>query len=723
MKKYEYNIVKWNLEKYNTSPQYYQQFQILLLMENANTHLVSIFKDYLLLDDTTEFFKEYYLLDEIYPRLKKIYNYYEYSSYLFPNYTAIYEGKYIYKNIIKKQRLIDYLEDMEDIKKEKENKIKNKQNKNSGQSGTSSSYIEVFDSNVIDSIRKETNNDSNINDLFCVGNKNKSQDENSKESDSMLSILKLTEEFKDKDKNKEKAKINSTNITKKNIDKTSLFNILFQSSDNRSNNLKKDNNEDINIKKDEIFYRNGNLALNNKTKIYVSRRIRINSNINNKVNLKLQEQNTNYNSSHQKRNLINRKLVKNIIHTNKILLSEPNKRNNFSNVNKTNPNQKNDNKNINYNKKTNLKKNNNNIIINIINNNKNNNFQSNGNYFPNFTNNTINNNSKNYSSNYTYTNEMNNDNIFLKNIKKNIFLYNSNNNSIRKINNNSNFKEEHIIRNPLSYREKKIKSLNIIENTKKMVKVGKKEIRPKILSLGIFNNLKSYDTNIIQNLKEKIKNSSQSNSIKKVKEFNRIKNVIIQKKKIRKRTLSEEIEKLNGTFSFMKKYNDISSYSKRINTYNIIPKSPHMKNNSNQISKNNNYISINNSKINFKSNQHHLSNTENFDSKKLMNKINSLNINDRNRNFKMKKYLYINKTQKTSINNSKEKNNLPSNKNIKSNRLDSFSPNRPELENNKINKRKREERGKINKYIIYLVPKDSKIKILKTKKKEIKKSN
>ena len=89
----------------------------------------------------------------------------------------------------------------------------------------------------------------------------------------------------------------------------------------------------------------------------------------------------------------------------------------------------------------------------------------------------------------------------------------------------------------------------------------------------------------------------------------------------------------------------------------------------------------------------------------------------------MKKYLYIKKKKKTSINNSKEKNNLPSNKNIKSNRLDSFSPNRPELENNKINKRKREERGKINKYIIYLVPKDSKIKILKTKKKEIKKSN
>jgi len=101
--------MKWNLERYNSTPIFYQKFQILLLMENANTHLVSKFKDYLLFDDMTEFFKEYYNSNEIYSRLKTIYDYYESSSYLFPNYTAINEGKYIYKNIIKKQKLIDYI--------------------------------------------------------------------------------------------------------------------------------------------------------------------------------------------------------------------------------------------------------------------------------------------------------------------------------------------------------------------------------------------------------------------------------------------------------------------------------------------------------------------------------------------------------------------------------------------------------------------------------------
>ena len=130
MKKYKINVMKWNLEKYNTTPSFYEKFQILLLMENANTHLVSVFKDYLLYDDMTEFFKEYYISKDIYPRLKTIFDYYESSSYLFPNYTAIDEGKYIYRNIIRKQKLIDYLEDLEDKKKEKEEKRKNRKKQN-----------------------------------------------------------------------------------------------------------------------------------------------------------------------------------------------------------------------------------------------------------------------------------------------------------------------------------------------------------------------------------------------------------------------------------------------------------------------------------------------------------------------------------------------------------------------------------------------------------------
>ena len=196
MKKFESNVMKWNLEKYNSTPIFYQKFQILLLMENANTHLVSVFKDYLLFDDMTDFFKEYYNSKEIYPRLKTIYDYYESSSYLFPNYTAINEGKYIYRNIIKKQKLIDFLEDLEDKKKEKEERNKYKKRKKFQNSNEqSSSYIEVFDTKVYENIRKETWNDSKINDLFCITNEN-----NNESADSFASIQKLTDILKEKDK-------------------------------------------------------------------------------------------------------------------------------------------------------------------------------------------------------------------------------------------------------------------------------------------------------------------------------------------------------------------------------------------------------------------------------------------------------------------------------------------------------------------------------------------
>ena len=236
MKKYKSNIMKWNLEKYNISPLSFQKFQILLLMENANTHLVSVFKDYLLYDDMTEFLKELYKSNEIYPLLSNIYDYYESSSYLFPNYTAINEGKYIYRNIIKKQKLIDYLEDLEDKMKEKEEKKNMKKNEN--QNEQSSSFIEIFDTKIYDNIRKETGNDSRINELFCVKSKNSDNNDN---CDSFASIIKLTQILTDNDKLKEKerSKDNKKDNNKKN---NNVSNINLE----KTTNNKEENNNPIN---------------------------------------------------------------------------------------------------------------------------------------------------------------------------------------------------------------------------------------------------------------------------------------------------------------------------------------------------------------------------------------------------------------------------------------------------------------------------------------------
>ena len=71
----------------------------------------SIIKDYLISDDLSEFLKL---------RLPKFYEYYEIYSRIYPNYTSLPETKFIYKNIHKKQKMIDLqkaMEESQEIKK------------------------------------------------------------------------------------------------------------------------------------------------------------------------------------------------------------------------------------------------------------------------------------------------------------------------------------------------------------------------------------------------------------------------------------------------------------------------------------------------------------------------------------------------------------------------------------------------------------------------------
>lgn len=78
------------------------------LIYNEPTHLVSLFKDYLILDDINEFMKRVYSHpDEVSVRLPKLCDFYERYSQVFPNYIALPESKYMFKNIQKKQKVID----------------------------------------------------------------------------------------------------------------------------------------------------------------------------------------------------------------------------------------------------------------------------------------------------------------------------------------------------------------------------------------------------------------------------------------------------------------------------------------------------------------------------------------------------------------------------------------------------------------------------------------
>lgn len=85
-----------------TSRDFYNVKIINDIIYNEPTHLVSVFKDYLIYDDVSEFLKRPYTAQEALARLPKIFEFYEKYSKVFPNYVVIPENKYMFKNIERK---------------------------------------------------------------------------------------------------------------------------------------------------------------------------------------------------------------------------------------------------------------------------------------------------------------------------------------------------------------------------------------------------------------------------------------------------------------------------------------------------------------------------------------------------------------------------------------------------------------------------------------------
>ena len=168
------NIIHQKLmNKYRLMPNNYNSNIIDNIIYNDKTHIVSLFKEYLILDDKGDFLKRYYNKYESYLRLPKFFEFYVLYSKIFPNYTCIEEGKYFYKNIQQKQRMINTIEKNEMEKKIKKNnliQINNNERKNSNE--------KIFCTNVIDSLLNETNEEG-INILFNIDkNDNKLNESN-----------------------------------------------------------------------------------------------------------------------------------------------------------------------------------------------------------------------------------------------------------------------------------------------------------------------------------------------------------------------------------------------------------------------------------------------------------------------------------------------------------------------------------------------------------------
>ena len=168
-------------KKYAKMPLKYNSNIIDNIIYNERAHIVAEFKDRLIIDDNGEFLKRYYNLDESFVRLPKFFEYYELFSKIFPNYTAIYESKYLYQNIQKKQKMIDLQEQME-LEKKKKN---NDDNYNSGKNldidsnynndytngRNKKNYNDIFSTDIINSILSKSNTEE-MEILFSINKEN-----------------------------------------------------------------------------------------------------------------------------------------------------------------------------------------------------------------------------------------------------------------------------------------------------------------------------------------------------------------------------------------------------------------------------------------------------------------------------------------------------------------------------------------------------------------------
>ena len=143
-KKVEERVKKRLITKYDHPISYYHIKLIDDILYNEQTRFVGKFKEILIYDDTNEFLKSFYNKIEIIYKLPKILTFYDKYSKIYANYTAIPEKKYMYKNIKRKQKLIEEVQNINNKfffdDEKKENTLTNK----------------IFTSNVMDSINSFT---------------------------------------------------------------------------------------------------------------------------------------------------------------------------------------------------------------------------------------------------------------------------------------------------------------------------------------------------------------------------------------------------------------------------------------------------------------------------------------------------------------------------------------------------------------------------------------
>ena len=141
-KRARYKLVK----RYDKPLSYHDVKIINDILYNEKTHYVEQFKEYLIYEDYNEFLKRFYKTCELNIKLPKILIFYEKYSKIYANYTVIPESKYMYKNIKRKQKMIDQMQN----NGHNDSEYEEDEDSNEEMSNT------VFSSKVMNSIYRKT---------------------------------------------------------------------------------------------------------------------------------------------------------------------------------------------------------------------------------------------------------------------------------------------------------------------------------------------------------------------------------------------------------------------------------------------------------------------------------------------------------------------------------------------------------------------------------------
>ena len=256
--------------KYSIDENFYYIKVINDIISNESTHVVAEFKDYLLYGDDTEFLHMFYGRLESKNYLPKIFDYYHQCSIIFPNYVVFPENKYLFKNIRKKQKVID-LQQEQDYRKELILK---------GELDYDDED-EIFTSRDIYNILDQTNT-SNIKKFFGIYkngdiNPNEKQDNDNLNNNNNKSIRELVETLeKEIKKYKEKKQIkkikeelikrkeilNLKNSTKSKTINNKIDLVINLKGRNSQNDEIRPNYNTKNIKSKNYFYTNINIKNN-----------------------------------------------------------------------------------------------------------------------------------------------------------------------------------------------------------------------------------------------------------------------------------------------------------------------------------------------------------------------------------------------------------------------------------------------------------------------------